>query len=193
MARIREFDTEAAVDAAMTAFRRKGYAGTSIQDLVDATGVGRGSLYAAFDNKEGLYLAAMDRYREQYASPLIEVLHSGAPARDLIREVLVGIVDDVVRDGDRQACLIVGAATERAPWDPQVARRLQTTTGSLEDALTEVIDAAQADGQVTSPRDARHLARFLLAFIQGLRVMASIDPDRRSLMTAAEVALNCLD
>ncbi|MDX3852334.1 TetR/AcrR family transcriptional regulator [Streptomyces sp. AK02-01A] len=193
MARSREFDTEAAVEAAMSAFRRKGYEGTSVQDLVDATGVGRGSLYGAFKSKDGLYLAAVDRYRELYAQPLIEILRGGAPARELIREILVDLVDEIVRDGSRQACLIVSAATERVPHDPQVARRIRSTTGSLEDALTDVIAEAQESGQLTGTRDARDLARFLVTTLQGLRVMGSINPDRRSLMSAVEVALSCLD
>ncbi|MBP2706369.1 TetR/AcrR family transcriptional regulator [Microbispora sp. RL4-1S] len=193
MARIREFDTEAALEAAMSAFRRRGYEGTSVQDLVDATGIGRGSLYAAFGSKDGLYLAVMDRYREQYAVPLIELLDSGAPARDLIRAVLVGVVDEVVRDGERLSCLIVSATTERLPHDPEVAKRVRATTTSLEDALVELIGKAQKSGQVTPERDARDLARFLLTTVHGLRVMGAINTDRGSLMRVAEVALGCLD
>lgn len=193
MARSREFDTEAAVQAAMLAFQQHGYEGTSIQDLVEATGVGRGSLYAAFGSKDGLYLAAVDRYREQYSTPLIEVLRSGAPARDLIRETLVAVVDEVVRDGSRLACLIVSAAMERVAHDPETARRVRTTTESLEDALTEIIAEAQARGEIADRRDARDLARFLVLTMQGLRVMGAIDQDRRALMTTVEVALGTLD
>jgi TetR/AcrR family transcriptional repressor of nem operon len=193
MARVREFDTKAALEAAMSAFRHRGYEGTSVQDLVDATGIGRGSLYAAFGSKEGLYLAVMDRYREQYALPLIDLLDSGAPARKLIRSVLLGVVDEIVRDGTRQSCLIVSATTERLPHDPEVAGRVRATTVSLEDALTEMIGKGQASGQVTSTRDARDLARFLLTTIHGLRVMGAINTDRGSLTNVAEVALGCLD
>jgi TetR/AcrR family transcriptional repressor of nem operon len=193
MARVREFDTEAVVEAAMTAFRHKGYEGTSVQDLVDATGVGRGSLYAAFGSKDGLYLVVMDRYREKYALPLIEILRSGAPVRELLREVMVGLVDTIAADGSRQACLIVGAATERLSHDPKIAEHVRSTTGSLEDALTEVITEGQASGQVSSARSARDLAWFLVMIMQGLRVMGSINPDRRSLMTAVEVALSSLE
>ncbi|MEO3868233.1 TetR/AcrR family transcriptional regulator [Nonomuraea sp. B12E4] len=193
MARVREFDTEAALEAAMSAFRRRGYEGTSVQDLVDATGIGRGSLYAAFGSKEGLYLAVMDRYREQYAVPLVELLDSGAPARDLIRAVLVGVVDEIVGDGERLSCLIVSATTERLPHDPDVAKRVRATTSSLEDALTELIRKAQASGQVTSAREATDLARFLLTSVHGLRIMGAINPDRSSLTNIAEVALGCLD
>ncbi|MDX3070902.1 TetR/AcrR family transcriptional regulator [Streptomyces sp. MI02-7b] len=151
MARVREFDTETAVDAAMNAFRRKGYEGTSVQDLVDATGVGRGSLYAAFGSKEGLYLAAMDRYRERYALPLVELLHGGAPARELLREVMVATVDGIVRDGGRQACLIVGATTERVSHDADVAAHVRSTTTSLEDALRDVTPRRRRTGCCPRP------------------------------------------
>jgi TetR/AcrR family transcriptional regulator, transcriptional repressor for nem operon len=192
VARLREFDTDAAVQAAMTAFRRHGYEGTSIQDLVEATGVGRGSLYAAFGSKEGLYLAAIDRYREQYAAPLVELLRSGAPALEVIREVLVAAVDEIVRDGNRLACLIVAAAMERVADDPETARRVRTTTQSLEDALAEIIAAGQDAGELTGQRNARDLARFIVTTLQGLRVMGAISPDRRSLMSAVEVAVGAL-
>ncbi|MFJ8726428.1 TetR/AcrR family transcriptional regulator [Streptomyces sp. NPDC093269] len=192
MVRVREFDTEAAVEAAMEAFRRKGYEGTSVQDLVDATGVGRGSLYAAFGNKEGLYLAAMDRYREQYALPLIELLRTGAPVRQLIREVLVGTVDAIVQDGSRKACLIVGAAMERIAHDPKVAAHVRATTTSLEDALYEVIAVARSTGELPTDRSPRDLARYLIVTLHGLRVLGAINPDRASLMAVAETALDTL-
>ncbi|MGW3247280.1 TetR/AcrR family transcriptional regulator [Streptomyces sp. NPDC001070] len=193
MGRVREFDTESAVEAAMNAFRRKGYEGTSVQDLVDATGVGRGSLYAAFGNKEGLYLAAMDLYRKQYALPLVDVLREGAAGRDLLREVLVSVVDDIVRDGRRRACLIVGAAMERIASDPQVATHVQSTTEALMEALGQVVAEAQANGQVSGKRDARDVARYLVVTMHGLRVMGAIDPDRDSLMAVVETTLDALD
>lgn len=176
----------------MNAFRRSGYDGTSIQDLVDATGVGRGSLYAAFGSKEGLYLAAMDRYRESYALPLIEVLRQGAPSRELLREVLVAAVDEIVRDGSRRACLIVGAAVGRISQDPQVTAHVQSTTELLEDALHQVVAQAQADGQLSDGHDARTLARYLVMTMHGLRVMGSITSDRASLMSVVETALDAL-
>jgi TetR/AcrR family transcriptional repressor of nem operon len=193
VARTREFDTDAAVEAAMGAFRHKGYEGTSIQDLVDATGLGRGSLYAAFGSKDGLYLAVMDRYRELYAVPLVELLRSGADPRELIREVMVGLVDEIVADGSHQACLIVGAAMERTQHDVSVVERLRATTKSLEDAFFEVLVQAQADGLLSGTRAAADLARFLVMSLQGIRVMGAIDPDRATLMASVDVVLSCLD
>ncbi|MEU0037888.1 MULTISPECIES: TetR/AcrR family transcriptional regulator [unclassified Streptomyces] len=177
----------------MNAFQRNGYDGTSIQDLVEATGVGRGSLYAAFGSKEGLYLAAMDRYRDRYALPLVEILRQGAPGRELLHDVLVAAIDDIVRDGSRRACLIVGAVVGRTAYDPQVTAHVQSTTELLEDALYQVVAEAQADGQLSDKRDARDLARYLIMTMHGLRVMGAMNPDRASLMAIAEASLDALD
>ncbi|MFJ8005112.1 TetR/AcrR family transcriptional regulator [Streptomyces fagopyri] len=193
MARTREFDTDAVVAAAMEAFRRTGYEGTSMRDLADATGLGSGSIYAAFGSKEGLYLAALDLYRQSYAVPLTDLLRSGGDAREVIREVFVGAVDEIARDGSRLACLIVAGAMERARDDVRVGQRLRSTTRSLELALFDVIAEGQLRGRIPSERAAGDLAAFLVTSLQGLRVMGAIDPDRAALMRSAEVALSCLD
>ncbi|MFG3586378.1 TetR/AcrR family transcriptional regulator [Streptomyces sp. NPDC047990] len=193
MARTREFDTDAVVASAMEAFRRTGYEGTSMRDLSEVTGLGSGSLYAAFGSKEDLYLAALDLYRQSYAVPLIELLRSGHDAREVIREVFVGAVDEIARDGSRLACLIVAGAMERAHDDARVGQRLRSTTRSLELALFDVIAEGQLRGRIPSERSAADLAAFLVTSLQGLRVMGAIDPDRAALTRSAEVALSCLD
>ena len=192
VARTREFDTGAAVDAAMSAFRRKGFEGTSVQDLVDATGIGRGSLYLAFGSKEELYLAAVDRYRERFAVPLAEALRMGEPGPELIREVFVGLVDEIVRDARERACLVAGAAMERAHQDPAVAARLKATTTAIEDALFDVVVRARTAGRLPDRGDASGIARFLVTAMQGLRVMGAIDPDRDALLRTVDVTLDCL-
>jgi TetR/AcrR family transcriptional repressor of nem operon len=193
VARVREFDTEAAVQAAMQVFWCRGFEATSVQDLVDATGVGRGSLYAAFGSKEGLYLAALDRYREQLAAPMLAAVAGGRPIRTVVRDVLLQLVEEAVTDPDRRGCLMVNAATERMAHDPAVAGRVRDTLSAMEDALTEALLAAQDAGQATRERSARDLARFLVLTVQGLRVMGVVTPDRRALRASVEVALRCLD
>lgn len=193
MGRVREFDTQTALEAALAAFRRKGYEGTSVQDLVDATGVGRGSLYAAFGSKNKLYHAAMAHYREHYAMPITEALTCDAPPRELLREILISLVDDIVMDDTRQACLIVSASTERVAHDIRLAREIRQTIESIEDALTDVIAAGRQFGQVAGEQPARSIARFLITAMQGIRVMGAINPDRRSLMAIVDVALTSLE
>ncbi|WP_431964918.1 TetR/AcrR family transcriptional regulator [Actinacidiphila sp. bgisy160] len=192
MARTREFDTEAAVTAAMQAFRRTGYGGTSVRDLANAMEIGSGSIYAAFGSKEGLYLAALDLYRRRYALPFIEMLRAGGDARETIRAAFAAVIDEVTCGPGQASCLIVGAAMERAHSDAQVAERLRATTQLLELTLFEVIAEAQGRGEIPAGQSAADLAGFLAMAFQGLRVMGAINPDRAALTRAAEVALNCL-
>lgn len=193
MARTREFDTEAAVERAMDLFWSRGFAATSVQDLVDATGIGRGSLYAAFGSKEGLYLAALDRYREQLAVPMVAALRSGAPVRDVVRGLLEGLAAQAVADQERRGCLMVNAATERCAEDPTVARRVRDTVAANEAALVEALTAARAAGQLAPGKDPVALARFLVAVTHGLRVTGVITPEPQVLRDVVEVALGCLD
>jgi TetR/AcrR family transcriptional regulator, transcriptional repressor for nem operon len=176
----------------MDVFRRNGYEGTSMRDLADATGLGSGSLYAAFGSKDGVHLAALDLYRQRYAAPLAELLRAGENARGVIREVFVSVVDDIARDGRRQACPIVGGAMERAHHDPRVGERLRATTQSLEAALFDVLAEAQLRGEIPAGRSPEDLAAFLVTTLQGLRVMGAVNPGRSTLMRSAEVALACL-
>ena len=193
MARVREFDTAGALAAAVASFRRHGYEGTSIQDLVEATGIGRGSLYTAFGSKDALYLAALERYGDDQWAALLEVLTCGASVREIVRAILVGIVDDSVKGGSHQACMMVGAAIERVQFDRRVAEKVRAASNAVEDALTILIDRGQAAGEVGSVQNSRDLARFLVATTQGLRVSGAIHPDRRWLMSVVDIAMAALD
>ncbi|SDN26878.1 TetR/AcrR family transcriptional regulator [Streptomyces wuyuanensis] len=192
MARTREFDTDAAVAAAMEAFRRTGYGGTSMRDLAEAMEIGSGSIYSAFGNKEGLYLAALDLYRRRYALPFIQMLRASGDAREAVRAAFEAVIDEVTCGPGQASCLIVGAAMERAHSDAQVAERLRATTQLLELTLFEVITEAQGRGEIAADRSAADLAAFLAMTFQGLRVMGAISSDRAALTRAAEVALSCI-
>ncbi|WP_433304511.1 TetR/AcrR family transcriptional regulator [Actinoplanes sp. CA-030573] len=193
MARTREFDTDAAVEQAMQLFWCRGFEATSIQDLVEATGVQRGSLYAAFGSKEGLYLAALDRYRQQLSRPLIDALRAGEPVRPLLRATLLSLVDAAVAANGTRCCLIVGAALERLPVDTDVATRVRDTVTAIEDALHDALAAAQQQGHLHTYHDPRALARFFVMTIQGLRVLGVVQPDRTTLTDAVDTALTTLD
>jgi TetR/AcrR family transcriptional repressor of nem operon len=192
MARTREFDTDAAVDAAMNLFWCRGFEATSIQDIVAATGVQRGSLYAAFGSKENLYLVALDQYRRQMSQPLIDALRAGRPLRPLLRDTLLSLVDAAVEADGGRSCLIVGAAVERLPVDAHVAGRVRATVSAIEDALADALTAAQQHGDLDPGQDPRALARFFVMTIQGLRVLGVIQPDRRALTDAVDTALTVL-
>jgi TetR/AcrR family transcriptional repressor of nem operon len=192
MARTREFDLDAAVEAAMRVFWRRGYAATSIQHLVEATGVGRGSLYAAFGSKDGLYEAALTRYAEATAAANSDRLERVAPARDVLRGLLVGIVDDTVQDPDRRGCLISNTAVERLPHDAVAGRVVGQSLDRLAESIRAVLRRARGDGDLPPDADLTAQTDLVLTTVQGIRVLGKAGADRRRLLAVVDLVISLI-
>ncbi|MFF4648606.1 TetR/AcrR family transcriptional regulator [Streptomyces sp. NPDC001380] len=191
MARTREFDTDQAVERAMDLFWRRGYAATSMQDLIAELGIGSGSLYAAFGSKEKLYALALERYCSRNAGALIAHLESAEEVRPALRAALTAMAEADLCDPER-GCLMVNAATERAS-DPATADRVAATMRLVESTLAGALERARARGELAPDKDPVALARFLTTFIQGMRVMGKARADRAFFDGAVEAALTTLD
>src|ERR1700684_3826346 len=148
VARIREFDTDKAVAQAMELFWERGFEGTSLQDLTDGLAIGRGSLYAAFGSKDGLYQAALERYRQECVGPMLQALAVDGNFRDALHGLLSVLVTDAVADERRRGCMVVNAATERVPHDPATSRTVRDVLQTIEDAMTAALSAAQERGEL---------------------------------------------
>lgn len=189
MARPCEFDRNDVIDQAIELFWRKGYRATSIQDLVEATGVNRGSLYATFGDKAGLFGVAVDRYmagsdiQRQFAAD------SDRPIGDVLSEVFGALVDAGARDGDRRGCLVTNTAVELMPHDQRVADKIARNLDGLENTLYRRLSTAQKHGEIASGKSPRALARFVVSSIQGIRVMSKVAPKRRVLQDIADEVL----
>ncbi|MEU5641998.1 TetR/AcrR family transcriptional regulator [Streptomyces milbemycinicus] len=192
MARTREFDTEAAVSRAMELFWARGYEGTSVRDLTRHLGIGQGSLYAAFGDKDGLYRAALEHYRTTYAAAALRSLDEGADARSAIRTMLVERVR-IATEHDGRGCLMINAACERVPQDAATRRTVRDVLGAGQEALAEVLRVAAERGEIAARHDPHTLAAFLVTFLNGLLVSSKITPDPRALEPLVEIALATLD
>src|SRR5262245_35735682 len=106
MARPRSFDEQVVLDAAMRQFRRTGYAGTTLDDISTATGLGRGSLYSSFEGKHPLFLRTLDRYVEQTLATLEEKLSGpDEAAAERLRSYLLIAARRVAEDVDHTGCM----------------------------------------------------------------------------------------
>ncbi|KOV90208.1 TetR family transcriptional regulator [Nocardia sp. NRRL S-836] len=175
----------------MELFWSRGYEATSVRDLTQHLGIGQGSLYAAFGDKDGLYQAALEHYRSTLAAEALDTLRSGADARSAIRTMLVERVRLAVADAGR-GCLAVNAACERLPSDAATRRTVRDMQDASRDALAEVLRIAVERGELTSEQDPDTLAAFLVTFLNGLLVSSKITPDARALEPLVEVALAAL-
>lgn len=192
--RPKEFDEDAVADAAMRVFWQRGYAATSIQDLVDGTGLSRSSLYNAFDSKHGLYLLALRRYGQVGAANTARLI-APEPLRERVRALLMRVVEDELREQAGPGCLAANAALEAAGRDAAVDAALAEHFRQLEAALLQTLTEARDAGELPAAREPQALARFLMCTIQGLRVLGkgTARQDREArLNDVVEVALSCL-
>lgn len=196
MARPRTFDEERALDAAMRAFWANGYEATSTQDLCEATGLGRSSIYNTFSSKHELFQRALARYMDSMTAGQVEILEdAGRPPMERLRALFVRIVDSEFacrEDGHSIGCLTVNTTVELAGRDPEAAEMLARDLAVRLDAISAVIRSGQSGGDITSTRDAGGLARFLNAVIGGMRISAQGGADRAALTSIADTALDTL-
>jgi TetR/AcrR family transcriptional repressor of nem operon len=191
MARPREFDPDAALEAATRVFWAKGFEHSSLDDLCAATGLNRSSLYAAFGAKRELYLRALARYEEGSAARIAAALER-RPVRDGLRLFLDGLIEAIVAGPGRSGCFIGNCAAEMAGLDRAAAARVRRRLARIEAAFRAGLEQARARGELPAGSDPAALARFLTAGIQGLRLVGKANPDRAALNDIAATMLRCL-
>lgn len=193
MGRPRKFEVEQVLEAARDQFWEKGYAATSLDDLMRATGLGKGSLYAAFGDKHQLFLAVLDAYTAWRLEVMRAALGGDAKAIDRLRNLFrVEPRPPEATLGDTRGCMLVNCTAELASHDPEVQRRARETFAALEDLFVELLEQARAEGDVPPDTDTRELGRLLLAVHQGMEFLAKTGMEREALGRIGEVALEKL-
>jgi TetR/AcrR family transcriptional repressor of nem operon len=189
---VKQFDRSEVLDRAMALFWRRGYEATSIRDLVAATGINRGSIYATFGDKEGLFLAVLDHYGEKFAKPLIQELDDPDPRRAIER-----MFDSIIRRNSDarfpRGCLNTNTSLECPGSGDEITRKIAAGFGWQESAIYRVLHHAQAEGSLHPTLDARALARFFMAVAQGLNVVNKAAADPGVLQDIARVAMSVWD
>lgn len=190
--RPREFALDDAARDAMQVFWDRGYEGASLPDLIEGTGLSRGSLYKAFGDKKGLLLAALDRYMAEGLKVTAEQLSQPGPARAAIRAALLRHATQSSGGAGRRGCLIVAMATEQAAHDPEIAARARGMFERLQQLYAAAIVRGQAGGEFPE-RDAQPMARFLVCHIQGMRVLGKTGVAEAEMVALVDCALRVLD
>ncbi|MHA6231952.1 TetR/AcrR family transcriptional regulator [Pseudomonas fluorescens group sp. PF-69] len=192
--RTKEFEPDEIADAAMRVFWARGYAATSVQDLVEGTGLSRSSLYSTFESKQGLYQQALRRY-QAITTANVELMASPGSTKDVIRQLLMRIVEDELGDPQRRGCLVANATLELAGHDESVAELVADNFQRLQKALEKLIVRGQQSGEVAVEKNPRALARFFVSTMQGMRVLSKGSPARQRrqcLLDVIDVALDTL-
>lgn len=186
--RPRTFDVDEALDTALKVFWRKGYEGTSIDDLTAAIGINRPSLYCAFGNKEQLFRKALDRYLGEAGAFYAEVL-AQPTARGVAERYLLGMADALTDPRHPPGCLAVQGALSCSESADPIREELIARRASSEASLRERLERARSDGELSPGDDPADLARFLVTVAHGMAVQAAGGACRDAMRRVAALAL----
>jgi TetR/AcrR family transcriptional regulator, transcriptional repressor for nem operon len=176
-------------------FLDRGFAATSMSDLVTATGMNRAGLYASFGSKHQLYITALGRYREDTEPEIRAIARRGMerrPGERIDAARVVGAILDVVLRHSKEGGFLMRAAVELAD-DPATMRRVHEAWGELERDVAAILARAAERGELHADTDTRRLARTVLVFVQGAYVVGRADEDDRRLADATSGLVELLD
>ncbi|WP_410645782.1 TetR/AcrR family transcriptional regulator [Amycolatopsis sp. lyj-346] len=193
MARPRSFDEAAVLRTARDQFWETGYAGTKVDDIAAATGLGKGSLYGAFGDKHALFLRVFDHYCTEAADGIRRQLEGpDATAYRRLGDHVRAIAETVAADRARRGCLIAKSTAECAEHDEAVAARSRRLFRDLQDHLTACIAGAQRAGDLATGQDPARLAGLVLAVLRGLEALGKGGVEAAEVRAIAETALAVL-
>lgn len=190
MARTRSFDPDAALEVALEVFWSRGYADTSIADIVDATGVNRHSLYAVWKDKDGLYAAALERYSAHTASLMLEPLKRGGRAG--IAANLRALAEMVRGLARNRGCFAVSTAVSGAASE-RVHALVTRHFANVEAAYQGALEVAVREGELPSDLDVVAHAAHLAIASQALLLQAKTGASAEALERYVAVTLLTLD
>ncbi len=181
--RPREFDAGDAIDRAMRVFWKHGYEGASLDILTQEMGISRPSLYAAFGNKESLFIKALDRYRESPASYVNRAL-AKSTAREAFESLLKGVIDLVTDPENPGGCLFASGSLAA----PNVRQELAIRRLDGEDEIRRRYERARSEGDLDAGTDTRALAKLTATLMWGISVQGMNGASRSELRKIASLA-----
>jgi len=188
MGRPRAFCTDTALNRALEVFWRKGYEGASLNELTEAMGINKPSLYAAFGNKEDLFRKALDRYTKEKIAYISEALDAPT-ARGVAERLLFGAADMLTDPSHPVGCLVTKGAMTCGDEAQSVREQIEHLKADYETRMHARLERAKRDGQLPADADVAQLTQFFTTFIQGMSHQVVQGATRAQLHKVAEMAL----
>ncbi|WP_144506091.1 TetR/AcrR family transcriptional regulator [Bacillus mycoides] len=192
MARLREFDEEKALDAAMQLFWEKGYTATSLSDLTAKMDIQRPSLYAAFGDKEGLFEAALRRYTNLHATSIRTKLQKEQSVKESIRMFFENMVEEEYKRESNKGCFCINTMVEIAPHNEKFEVLTREHQMYLSVIFQELIAKGIQSGELQSDVNAKALAQTLVTSLIGLTVLMKSRPERSVIDNSVCIILSLL-
>ena len=193
--RQRSFDKQQALEQAMRVFWQKGFVGASLMDLTESMGINKPSMYAAFGNKEQLFIQATQNYMENYASGHVVFLQQDEyPLLIRLKNYLMSaIASQCGKDGPK-GCYLSVCVTESANEDmpAEAHATIERAKVQAEVLLTEFFNQAQQQQELSTDHDASQLAQYFVTLLHGTAAMARAEKSLDELEQTIDLALSII-
>lgn len=192
MPKVETFSRDAVLKQAVEVFHNKGFNATSMQDLVDATGLNRSSIYNSFESKLNLYLECLKVYEDKYNRKTSQRLlrsDSGFEAIQLIFKLYLG---EMTKQKDDRGCFIVNCKSEMANHEDSVTNFLNVNQHKTLSLLEDLVTQGQSDKSINRIKNPRDYALYLYASLQGFRMTGILITETKQLQSIMNTVLQTL-
>jgi TetR/AcrR family transcriptional repressor of nem operon len=167
-------DKESILDGAVQLFWQQGYAGTSMDELVKATGISRYRFYELFESKRSLFLEVLDHYHAYYFQPASSILHHDHAGLGELRAYFARQSLYACGAKGRQGCLIFNSMAEAGAYDLDIALQLRGYRDQLIKAFAKALHQAQRSGEIDKGRDVVAMAASLYLSAYGMMTLCRL-------------------
>lgn len=193
MARTREFDETEVLDSAMRVFWENGFDGTSMQDLEQAMGLKRTSIYNAFGNKRDIFNQALVHYMETLGSCWNPILEEADTAREGIQNLLNKLLDLHFDEDSPGGCLLTLAALERSQHDTVSQEIIEQAMHTLGETVYQRLVRGKKAGEFGQDFDTRGTATVITSIFSGFMVLGKANFSKSAMHKAVLASLKLLD
>jgi TetR/AcrR family transcriptional repressor of nem operon len=171
------------IESAVEVFHARGFNGCSVQDIVEAAGVPKGSFYNHFASKEALGVEVVHAYTALVGAYVVEagaanILSGDGTPLERIRAYFEAVIEQNVSCGVRKGCLLGNFATELAPHSTEIAKAVTDALDTWSAAIAQALALAREAGEVSKDADVDALARYLVDGYEGAATRAKLIGDR---------------
>ena len=192
MPKIETFDRDLVIEKATEVFHDKGFNGSSMQDLVDATGLNRSSIYNSFGSKLDLFLACLNFYQEKNSRSINKLLIASGNGFETLQNVFGHFLNDMIQSNKDKGCLLVNCKSEMANHEALITRFLKTNQRNTISLFEDIVETGQKDGSINLQRNKKDYALYLYSCLQGFRMTGILLNDPRKLRGVIDTTLQTL-
>ena len=176
----------------MRLFWRKGYAATSVQDLIETLHLSRSSLYDTFGDKRTLFIEALKLYSERVISGTARTLNESPSPIAGIQKVFDALVAGAGSETGALGCFMVNSVAELVPYDPDVTKIATMYADALQRLFTTVLTQARSQDMLTKKQTPEQLAAYVFNMIQGIRILIKSGATREQVQAIGAITLQSL-